>query len=625
MVRLYRKKTPYPQASPRSNNPESSSGKASYGTVQLHEVQDVLDSQARKFSAYKEEFFQQNTELARANATLKMKIANMECSLNEVIQENVLLRSNLSNVEIRYKEKFAKQLNILEEGVTQRFQELFHIIESFREKTSIDKGENTLNENLVNNHRTSRRRRHSQLYLDDNEQASSIEINNSDCNDEQERQRKRRKSMRRQTIFVNNNNRDEEEKEDENEELNNSESNNIPNGSTPFEEDNENIIRNYSFGTSEIVTSTIPEEIDNTNDQQSSTSSSKEPTKKTTKSKVQKSVEPNTSSSKTDVYNDDSHKLSNNEQNNNNPVKNKIKHSIKPSRRTSSKLKRVVDEVMPTSKVDNDISTNFSRSRRTRGKNINYKLPSLRVKMRRPTKDMVDATTLVDIHDLEVKNKKDTTVKKEKNTKSIIIPKPKVVIIEPTTDTSIESIQNSEFTFVNSRQSSTSPAVSTSNDTEHTVIDNTDSGQFFIEESYSNNESTEDKVDNNKKEVTKSQSTPEVKSTVSTSKKGGDTKKIKEKPLKEKVVDKSNKNKQTQIPIQKENVLKDITNVKKKVENSDTKKKIKLGKRLVDGDLNGDGAGNIFNKNADYLQCLDLLGSQKPKRRTYKTQLSKLK
>lgn len=42
------------------------------------------------------------------------------------------------------------------------------------------------------------------------------------------------------------------------------------------------------------------------------------------------------------------------------------------------------------------------RTRRTRGKNVNYKLPSLRAKMRRPTKKFVDATTVTNINDLQV-------------------------------------------------------------------------------------------------------------------------------------------------------------------------------------------------------------------------------
>ena len=59
------------------------------------------------------------------------------------------------------------------------------------------------------------------------------------------------------------------------------------------------------------------------------------------------------------------------------------------------------DEVLPTIKPE--------RPRRTRGKVVDYTLPSLRVKMRRPSEKLVDATTFVDIHDLQVSSERNST------------------------------------------------------------------------------------------------------------------------------------------------------------------------------------------------------------------------
>ncbi|AMD21224.1 HEL056Cp [Eremothecium sinecaudum] len=73
----------------------------------------------------------------------------------------------------------------------------------------------------------------------------------------------------------------------------------------------------------------------------------------------------------------------------------KIKHSMKPRR---SNQKKIVDEVMP----QNGYSDDTQRPRRTRGKAVDYKWPSLRAKMRRPTDELVDATTVTDIHELQV-------------------------------------------------------------------------------------------------------------------------------------------------------------------------------------------------------------------------------
>lgn len=62
----------------------------------------------------------------------------------------------------------------------------------------------------------------------------------------------------------------------------------------------------------------------------------------------------------------------------------------------------MIDEVMPTTCGTTNELSDSSRSRRTRGRAINYALPSLRAKMRRPTEKLVDATTVTNIRDLQV-------------------------------------------------------------------------------------------------------------------------------------------------------------------------------------------------------------------------------
>lgn len=85
---------------------------------------------------------------------------------------------------------------------------------------------------------------------------------------------------------------------------------------------------------------------------------------------------------------------------------NKVKHSMKS--RKPKKNKGSVDESMPCTQSTE--SVDFNRPRRTRGKTVDYRLPSLRAKMRRPTEKLVDATTTVNIQDLQVKYKKSKKV-----------------------------------------------------------------------------------------------------------------------------------------------------------------------------------------------------------------------
>lgn len=77
----------------------------------------------------------------------------------------------------------------------------------------------------------------------------------------------------------------------------------------------------------------------------------------------------------------------------------KVKHSMK----ARGAPKKMIDEVMPTTGGSTSELSDTSRSRRTRGKAINYALPSLRAKMRRPTEKLVDATTVTNIRDLQVR------------------------------------------------------------------------------------------------------------------------------------------------------------------------------------------------------------------------------
>ncbi|KAH3900165.1 uncharacterized protein SCODWIG_01608 [Saccharomycodes ludwigii] len=163
--------------------------------------------------------------------------------------------------------------------------------------------------------------------------------------------------------------------------------------------DGESITCNFSF-----MDSSIPEDSMVSSDHGSQNTTSKNSKTHGTEELFGKNMK-NDISNDTDINTNKNHRS----------LESKILHSMKsrPSKKNAKS-----DDAMP-SLANSNVLTNGDHigPRRTRGKTVDYKLPSLRAKMRRPTEKLVDATTVIDIHELEVKkNFKKTGKKKTEQT-----------------------------------------------------------------------------------------------------------------------------------------------------------------------------------------------------------------
>ncbi|QID85442.1 shugoshin [Saccharomyces pastorianus] len=401
-------------------------------TPQIQEFQNLMDLESQKVETIRQSYSRQNSLLAKDNSILKIKVNGLEKKISQLVQENVALRSKTSISEAIYRERLNNQLQTIENGIIQRFDEIFYIFDNVRKNESLPSS--NLKSMLK---RTSSRSRSCSLssptYLKSCTEPLNCQNNpsndssfNKDDGQDQEHKAKKRKSSRRQSMFISTS-LEPDDDADEKEPTIDEPSINLPRelhetlqvkdtmGQLDVDED----IESTSNFTNSIIEYSIPEE---------------------------NSTEPEHSSSKLEIFNDSTNMLGTASSNplplplplpvlsttlpatttsapnssTNSHSKTKIKHSMKPPR--IELKKKIIDEVMPVSNMSNSSDITFSRTRRTRGKAVDYTLPSLRAKMRRPSEKLVDATTMIDIHDLQVSKKNSITVSNRKSLSPNPIP-----------------------------------------------------------------------------------------------------------------------------------------------------------------------------------------------------------
>lgn len=440
----------------------------SAGTPHIQELQNILDSQQEEWAAIKENYITQNSLIAKENCTLKMKLSELENKVSQLIRENVQLRSQVSLNKLEFQNKLASQINVLENGVIQRLEEVLYMFDSIRKKESLPSQPTSTNETVdrikkrrqsneeARNRRRSRsvstgsahstssmKRRSSTFGEDlidasikralDNAQSNSLQtsdtlrlselpgLNEIDTNNVNNDNllspipHKKRKSNRRKSIYVPELPKPNNEPLMENtiEQQENICSESLIQEGEQSEKLGENLdadqshVEDQSFSfTNSVLEYSIPEEntlpkqdiLDETEKRDTAVNQKKKleifhdpPVEELSSSKNEKPPE-------NSITNDPAFiTVTGN---------NKVKHSMKS--RKPKKNKGSVDESMPCTQSTE--SVDFDRPRRTRGKTVDYRLPSLRAKMRRPTEKLVDATTTVNIQDLQVKYKKSKKV-----------------------------------------------------------------------------------------------------------------------------------------------------------------------------------------------------------------------
>ncbi|CAI4051420.1 Sgo1p SKDI_15G2240 [Saccharomyces kudriavzevii IFO 1802] len=422
-----------------ASNKENSRSTFSHNdlTPQIQEFQNLMDLESQKVETIKQSYSRQNSLLARDNSILKIKVNGLEKKISQLVQENVTLRSKTSISEAIYRERLSNQLQIIENGIIQRFDEIFYMFDNVRKNENLPssslksllKRPNSRSRSCSLSSPTYSKNYPEQLnYQNSSSHESSF---NKDDGQNLEPKAKKRKSSRRQSMFI----------------------------STSLQSDDEITEREpitkepYAAVPTELrETTQLEEAMDPLNIGEEDNDSTGNFTNSIIEYSIpeENSIEPEHSSSKLEIFNDSMNMISaassstlssplpassapfpastadtaatsssSNSSTSSHP-KTKIKHSMKPPR--IELKKKIIDEVMPMSNMSSSSEITFARTRRTRGKAVDYTLPSLRAKMRRPSEKLVDATTMIDIHDLQVSKRNRETANSRRSLSHDSIP-----------------------------------------------------------------------------------------------------------------------------------------------------------------------------------------------------------
>jgi shugoshin len=98
----------------------------------------------------KHKILTQNRALAKKNSVLMTKIADLETRISDLIQQNIELRALNAKNEDKKRKWFEDKLNVIEEGVSQRFEEMFQMFSTIRHNEGL--GASSVNlQNIVSN------------------------------------------------------------------------------------------------------------------------------------------------------------------------------------------------------------------------------------------------------------------------------------------------------------------------------------------------------------------------------------------------------------------------------------------------------------------------------------------
>lgn len=363
--------------------------------VDIESLKIALQHQLTQHQQQQPVYTQKNTQLARENAQLKARLSALERQVSELVQENVLLRSRTSMAAHDYRTRLSEQLALVADGVTQRLNEIHYMIERVRSK-----------EDLPPSHLTTQSTRKSSAGRN---RYSSLRSTGSDPHmlipeSGDAVPRKRRKSSRRESFFI-----PAQQMTDDapNDEL-------VPALPPSISLESE---KNQALKKATAIATTANTNNDSQHDNYHQIYDNPEATASNNNSMIDYSIPESTgddheesndankqsTTNKLDVFKDQDEPSSIEPMLNPTPLPiDKIKHSLKPRRpQEARKEHRMMDEKMPNS--NETVTIDFTKPiRRTRGKAVDYKLPSLRAKMRRPSEQLVDATTSINIHELQV-------------------------------------------------------------------------------------------------------------------------------------------------------------------------------------------------------------------------------
>ena len=408
-----------------NNNKDMNSKKCPTNVPIFQELESLFHIKKEKRDTISMNHLQQNIQFAKENNLLKIKINDLETRLNSLLKENLNLKRQNSINELQYKKCLNEQINVLEYSIFKKFDEIISMFDNIRKRENLSTDSNPLwNKYHPDNNNTSntlltpskKRNRRKSMFIQ-NDDLPSINANSSkssnpvlkhsnnlinenvsdtyNCKsidmDEHVYDNIRSSSILEHSI-------PEEEDEEEEEEINKIKQNNKVAGEiSKNDQDNKLRISKVNPTTTTITTTTTTTATATNNN---NNILSKSNTKKTQRKRTQKLPPKTQKIKKKTILKDDI--MPNTTPN--------IDTNIDLDKIKKSKEKSITEE-------PNNEGRSLRRS--TRGKVVNYKLPSLRAKMRRPTEKLVDATIVHDIHDYEVNLNKNTTIKEEPRSPSL--------------------------------------------------------------------------------------------------------------------------------------------------------------------------------------------------------------
>ncbi|ODV71586.1 Sgo1p CYBJADRAFT_186466 [Cyberlindnera jadinii NRRL Y-1542] len=384
----------------------------------------------------KQKILSQNRALAKKNSVLMTKIADLETKISDLIQQNIELRALNAKNEDQKRRCLEDKLNVIEAGVSQRFEEMFQMFATIRNNEGLSESKMIAALPGINVN---------DITLSSASEKTVSFVSNVKASEDQteegnklSREKRRRKSARRESIYIPPPSPPRVTEEEEAMTTLLTTSNTVTTTTTTttaaaavaasipidFEEPNpfhnkpvdtveSKNLSDLDEGHGELARSVILSPIKTS----TSSPSVRETSKKSMFEVYEDSPEPmdilkNQGEGEDDIQQkiqrlaDESVRptsfgkilpstLLDGDESTNSEITDeykpleqdatKIKHT-----KTKRKSRTSVDEKMPTLVVDNDdlLST---RKSRTRGKQISYAEPSLRVKMRRQSEKFVDA------------------------------------------------------------------------------------------------------------------------------------------------------------------------------------------------------------------------------------------
>lgn len=444
-------------------------------TSDLKELQDILNIKKTEPQSRKVGFAQQNIQFARENSSLKTKITELELKLNDLLKENLQLRQNNISNKIQYESHLNEQISLLENGVFQRFDEIILMFDNVRKRENLSPNKSSqwlkyhqqidLPNSLKNNTITpsKKRNRRKSMFIQSDDLPLLDKLQNSEILQNDNKENLIHNSS--ETIIHESSIPVLEHPDNASKEENEIESNNDNNSALLHDS-----INNDNIGTSSVLDCPIPEEKEGEEEAEEEEEEEENNDVNLISYPSNDSIENNRNASTPSIEHSQENISST-------PITKKTQRKRtakipppiikKTQRKSASKDDKMphtnidVNKIEPTMSnptLEEDSLPTRSTRRSTRGKVVNYKLPSLRAKMRRPKEQLVDATTVNNIHEYEVNVKveqhedsippKMTPMKIENiNSKDDVIDDPKKKMLKKkTTKKIIDTLQENKST-----------------------------------------------------------------------------------------------------------------------------------------------------------------------------------